>query len=58
MLRNWKESIHLQWEAGALQGETIEETALANASALGSLDVLKSLLELEFDKFEEFLNDA
>lgn len=57
MLRNFKASIHQQWESGQFQAETIEETALANAGALGSLSVLNDLIDIDFEKLEESLND-
>jgi hypothetical protein len=56
-LRKWKESLQDQWAAGAFQGESSEVTMAANASALGQIRMIETLLGLEYDHFVEVLED-
>ena len=43
--------------AGRFLSETVEETALMNAGAAGEADVLKKLMELDYEQFAGWLSD-
>lgn len=42
-----------QWGAGLFQGEDLYSTSLANAQALGKVDMLKKLTELTYEQYAE-----
>jgi hypothetical protein len=56
-LSEWKESIADQWSRGVFQHKTSQETFTANAQALGQLQVLRDLEELEYDQLVSMLHD-
>jgi len=43
--------------AGRFLSESVEETALMNAGAAGEADVLKRLMELDYEQFAAGLSD-
>ena len=45
-----------QWASGAFQAATIEETALANANAMGSVNELNRLIDIDFEVINEVLS--
>jgi hypothetical protein len=45
-----------QWADGVLQKETIQDTAEANAAALGQIEVLKRILGLTAEQINDTLN--
>ena len=57
MLRLWKDNLKEQWASGYFQKETVEETALRNANALGVIAQLDRLLEIDLERMEEILYD-
>ena len=57
LLRNWREDLKAQWEQGNFVGTSWEVTALANAEALGQVNMLKKLLELDAQQLEEGLKN-
>jgi len=53
LLREWKESIKDQWARGNFEGDSIQETALMNVSARGSIDILQQLIDMDWEQFNE-----
>ncbi len=45
------------WAQGAFTAATIEASVMLNAKALGKLEVLEGLAELDFQGFEESFNE-
>lgn len=56
-LYKWKASLADQWVNGVFQSESFETTAMANASALGTVRAIDTLIELDYEKLTEVLND-
>jgi hypothetical protein len=56
LLRAWRQALMEQWAVGVFQGETVEATALANASAIGEINLLTKLIEIDAEQIEEALN--
>ena len=46
-MKLWRESLQEQWSRGVFQKETQQATAEANAAALGQVEILNKLLDLE-----------
>ena len=57
LLSSWLDSLKDQWVAGRFLSESVEETALMNAGAAGEADVLKRLMELDYEQFAAGLSD-
>lgn len=51
LLHLWEQGLKNQWAAGNFLRETSEESAIANAAAIGQLDVLHRLQELDYEQF-------
>ncbi len=47
-----------QWASKAFQGETRDEILTLNAAALGQIEHLNRLIELELKDFNEVLEDV
>lgn len=56
LMRRWKADLADQWAGGVFQKDTSEATAEANAAALGQIEILDRLLNLEAEQLEEALN--
>lgn len=56
-LRKWKGSLQDQWAAGQFQVDSPQETAARNAGALGQVTMINHVLELEYERFREVLED-
>lgn len=52
-LLKWRESLKEQWAAGGLVHDTVEATAIANASAVSQADLLSRLSMLDYEQFME-----
>lgn len=57
LLRRWKENLQDQWARGVFQEDSVEETAMANANALGELNLLNQLLELSYENLKDSFDD-
>ena len=57
LLRLWKKSLQEQWSRGVFQKETPQATAEANAAALGQIEILNKLIDLEPIDIEGALSD-
>lgn len=57
LLRIWEDSLKEQWAAGAFSGEDLESTSLANAAALGEVNILRRIQELDADQLSEVIGD-
>ena len=56
-LRVYKASLQDQWAKGVMQTNVAEETAILNASALGEMKAINTLLELTGEQLEEMQTD-
>lgn len=50
-LRKGREILKDQWEAGVFQSSKMEETHAANLQALGSIQQLNELIDLDYEQF-------
>lgn len=58
LMRLWKESLKDQWSRGVFQKEDIQATSEANAAALGQIEQLNKLLDLDVIDIEGTFSDA
>jgi hypothetical protein len=54
-MRLWKESLKEQWSKSVFQKETPQQTAEANSAALGQIELLNELIELDELELHEAL---
>lgn len=55
LLRNWREGIKEQWALGNFTAKSIEESVILNSEAVGQINNLDKLIELEYEEFSEGL---
>lgn len=58
LLAKWQENLKDQWASGAFVGEDKDSTLMANAAALGEVNLLKRIIELEYWQISEGLDDG
>ena len=57
-LRTWKDNLKDQWEHGHFaQGKSLYLNSLADAQARGQLDILRKLIELDYEQFSQIFED-
>ena len=57
LLRQWREGIKDQWALGNFTSKTMEESVILNSEAIGQVNNLERLIELEYAEFIEGLSD-
>ena len=55
MLRLWRQDLLEQWAAGQFQAPSPQETAVANAQAIGIVRTYEQIEELDYATFESIL---
>lgn len=56
-LKVWEESLKSQWARGVFAGDDIEGCALMNAEALGQVQVLRRIQEVDYEQYIEAVAD-
>lgn len=57
LLERWEQGLKDQWARGGFAGEDIEAYSLMNAEALGQVQVLRRIRDLEFEQYFEAMSD-
>ena len=57
LLQKWEASLKDQWARGQFEFESSEATAIANAGALGEVNILQKIVGMDYVEFSEGFSD-